>query len=39
MIKGIIFDVDGTLWYSCDKVAKFWSIAATEYLGREIHWT
>ena len=36
---GIIFDVDGTLWYSCDKVAKFWSIAATEYLGREIHWT
>lgn len=36
---GIIFDVDGTLWYSCDKVAKFWSIAATEYLGRPIHWT
>lgn len=36
---GIIFDVDGTLWYSCDKVAKFWSIAASEYLGRPIHWT
>ena len=36
---GIIFDVDGTLWYSCDKVARLWSEAATEYLGREIHWT
>ena len=36
---GIIFDVDGTLWYSCDKVSKFWSIAASEYLGRPIHWT
>ena len=36
---GIIFDVDGTLWYSCDKVARLWSEAATEYLGRPIHWT
>lgn len=36
---GIIFDVDGTLWYSCDKVAKYWSIAASEYLGRPVHWT
>lgn len=36
---GIIFDVDGTLWYSCDKVAKYWSIAASAYMGRPIHWT
>lgn len=36
---GIIFDVDGTLWYSCDKVARLWSEAASAYLGRPIQWT
>lgn len=35
----IIFDVDGTLWYSCDKVAKIWSRAATEYLNRPVQWS
>ncbi len=36
---GIIFDVDGTLWNSCKQVAKIWSRAATEYLGRSVQWT
>lgn len=35
---GIIFDVDGTLWYSCDKVAKIWSAEAEKYTGQPYHW-
>ncbi|MCD8334076.1 MAG: HAD hydrolase-like protein [Clostridiales bacterium] len=35
---GIIFDVDGTLWYSCHKVAKIWSAEAQKYTGRPYHW-
>lgn len=34
----IIFDVDGTLWYSCEQVGALWSEAATEYLGRPVVW-
>lgn len=36
---GIIFDVDGTLWYSCEQVAACWSEVATEILGRPCRWT
>ncbi|MCD7838908.1 MAG: HAD family hydrolase [Clostridiales bacterium] len=35
---GIIFDVDGTLWYSCDKVAHIWSAEAERFTGRPCHW-
>lgn len=35
----VIFDVDGTLWYACDKVAKIWSAAAEKYLGYPVNWT
>lgn len=35
----IIFDVDGTLWYSCEQVGELWSQAATEYLGRPVIWS
>lgn len=35
----IIFDVDGTLWYACDSMAKLWSRAKLEYTGRDPHWT
>ncbi|MCD7928606.1 MAG: HAD family hydrolase [Clostridiales bacterium] len=35
---GIIFDVDGTLWYSCDKVAKIWSAEAQKFTGRPYRW-
>lgn len=34
----IIFDVDGTLWNSCEQVGRLWSQAATEYLGRPVVW-
>lgn len=34
----IIFDVDGTLWNSCEQVGELWSQAATEYLGRPVVW-
>ncbi len=35
---GIIFDVDGTLWYSCDKVAHIWSAEAQKFTGKPYHW-
>lgn len=35
---GIIFDVDGTLWYSCDKVAHIWSAEAEKYTGKLYRW-
>lgn len=35
---GIIFDVDGTLWNSCEQVGRLWSAAATEYLGVKTVW-
>lgn len=38
MYDGIIFDVDGTLWYSCDKVAKIWSAEVEKYTGQPCHW-
>ena len=28
MKKGIIFDMDGTLWDSAEQVAKSWNVAA-----------
>ncbi|MCD8051714.1 MAG: HAD family hydrolase [Clostridiales bacterium] len=34
----IIFDVDGTLWYSCHKVAKIWSAEAQKYTGKPYCW-
>ncbi|MCD7757945.1 MAG: HAD family hydrolase [Clostridiales bacterium] len=35
---GIIFDVDGTLWYSCDKVAHIWSAEAQKFTGKPYRW-
>jgi phosphoglycolate phosphatase len=34
----IIFDVDGTLWYSCDKIAKIWAKEVEKYTGEPCHW-
>lgn len=35
----VIFDVDGTLWNSCDQVANIWAQAASEYTGERYTWT
>lgn len=37
--RGIIFDMDGTLWDSAEGVASSWSQAATAELGRQIVFT
>ena len=38
MKKGIIFDMDGTLWDSAEQVAKSWNVAAAG-IGYEYHLT
>lgn len=35
MKKGIIFDMDGTLWDSAENVAKSWNLAISTYSGYE----
>ena len=35
MKRGIIFDMDGTLWDSAENVAKSWNVAIRQYGVRE----
>ncbi len=35
MERGIIFDMDGTLWDSAENVAKSWNVAIRQYGVRE----
>lgn len=39
MKKGIIFDLDGTLWDSVDSVAQSWNIVGERRLGRKLNIT